>query len=113
MIYGTTGYTGHMAAEHAKALGVDVVITGRTAEKQESLAEHFDVSCRVFGLKVLGGETLESVGVLLNFSPFCHGDVAKINVMDQFAAGSCHTVSNSSAMMKLTKCAHIVCQSRI
>ncbi|WP_223570863.1 saccharopine dehydrogenase family protein [Pseudomonas sp. BF-R-26] len=71
MIYGATGYTGRMAAEHAKALGLDVVIAGRTAEKLESLAEQLDVSYRVFSLDALGAEALEGVGVLLNFAgPF-------------------------------------------
>jgi len=71
MIYGATGYTGRMAAEHAKALGLDVVISGRTAEKLESLAEQLDVSYRVFSLDALGAEALEGVGVLLNFAgPF-------------------------------------------
>ncbi len=71
MIYGATGYTGRMAAEHAKALGLDVVIAGRTAEKVKSLAERLDVPYRVFSPDALAAEALEGVGVLLNFAgPF-------------------------------------------
>lgn len=71
MIYGATGYTGRMAAEYAKALGLDVVIAGRTAEKVKSLAAHLDVPYRVFSPDALVAGSLEGVGVLLNFAgPF-------------------------------------------
>ena len=71
MIYGATGYTGRMAAEHAKALGLDVVIAGRTAEKVKSLAARLDIPYRVFSPDALAAEALEGVGVLLNFAgPF-------------------------------------------
>lgn len=71
MIYGATGYTGRMAAEHAKALGLDVIIAGRTAEKLGVLAEQLGVSYRVFSLDAIGADSLEGVGVLLNFAgPF-------------------------------------------
>lgn len=32
MIYGANGYTGRMAAEHAKKLGLELVIAGRSTE---------------------------------------------------------------------------------
>ncbi|MGE8154113.1 saccharopine dehydrogenase family protein [Pseudomonas vancouverensis] len=71
MIYGATGYTGRMAAEHAKALGLNVVIAGRTAEKLGVLAEQLGVSYRVFSLDAIGADALAGVGVLLNFAgPF-------------------------------------------
>ncbi|WP_413043506.1 saccharopine dehydrogenase family protein [Pseudomonas sp. YJ42] len=71
MIYGATGYTGRMAAEHAKAMGLDVVIAGRTAEKLESLAEQLDLPHRVFGMDALSADVLKDVKVLLNFAgPF-------------------------------------------
>lgn len=71
MIYGATGYTGRMAAEHAKALGLDIVIAGRTAEKVKSLATRLDVPYRVFSPDALAAEALEGVGVRLNFAgPF-------------------------------------------
>ncbi|KIF55209.1 MULTISPECIES: saccharopine dehydrogenase family protein [Pseudomonas fluorescens group] len=71
MIYGATGYTGRMAVEHAKALGLDLVIAGRTAEKLESLAAQLDVPFRVFKPNELTAQSLEGIAVLLNFAgPF-------------------------------------------
>ncbi|WP_085604554.1 MULTISPECIES: trans-acting enoyl reductase family protein [unclassified Pseudomonas] len=71
MIYGATGYTGRMAAEHARSLGLDVVIAGRTAKKIESLAAQLDVPYRVFAPETLAAESLEGIAVLLNFAgPF-------------------------------------------
>ncbi|WP_160109721.1 saccharopine dehydrogenase family protein [Pseudomonas izuensis] len=71
MIYGATGYTGRMAAEHAKALGLDVVIAGRTAEKLESLAQQLDIPYRVFSPDAPTAQAFEGIGVLLNFAgPF-------------------------------------------
>ncbi|AXI61329.1 hypothetical protein DLD99_12875 [Pseudomonas kribbensis] len=71
MIYGATGYTGRMAAEYARSLGLDVVIAGRTAEKLQSLAAQLDVPYRVFATDAVEAESLEGVAVLLNFAgPF-------------------------------------------
>ncbi|WP_223416265.1 MULTISPECIES: saccharopine dehydrogenase family protein [unclassified Pseudomonas] len=71
MIYGATGYTGHMAAEHAKALGLDVVIAGRNADRLMPLAAQLDVTYRVFAPDMLTVQSLEGIGVLLNFAgPF-------------------------------------------
>lgn len=71
MIYGATGYTGRMAAEHARSLGLDLVIAGRTAEKLQSLAAQLDVPYRVFATDAVAAESLEGVAVLLNFAgPF-------------------------------------------
>lgn len=71
MIYGATGYTGRMAAEHARSLGLDVVIAGRTAEKLQSLAAQLDVPYRVLAADAGAAESLEGVAVLLNFAgPF-------------------------------------------
>ncbi|WJK12359.1 saccharopine dehydrogenase family protein [Pseudomonas fluorescens] len=71
MIYGATGYTGRMAAEHAKALGLDLVIAGRTAEKLQSLAAQLNVPFRVFKPDELAAQFLEGIAVLLNFAgPF-------------------------------------------
>lgn len=71
MIYGATGYTGRMAAEHAKAQGLDVVIAGRTHEKLESLALELDVPYRVFTPDRQTAQHLNDIGVLLNFAgPF-------------------------------------------
>lgn len=71
MIYGATGYTGRMAAEHAKAQGLDVVIAGRNGESLESLAAQLCVPYRVFTPDNQAAESLEGIGVLLNFAgPF-------------------------------------------
>ncbi|TFH80347.1 saccharopine dehydrogenase family protein [Pseudomonas kribbensis] len=71
MIYGATGYTGRMAAEHARSLGLDVVIAGRTAEKLQSLAAQLDVPYRVFAADAVAAESLGGIAVLLNFAgPF-------------------------------------------
>ncbi|MEN2397487.1 hypothetical protein [Pseudomonas halotolerans] len=48
MIYGATGYTGRMAAEHAKTLGLDFVIAGRNGGRLQPLAAQLDVAYRVF-----------------------------------------------------------------
>ncbi|MFJ7792588.1 saccharopine dehydrogenase family protein [Pseudomonas sp. NPDC096950] len=69
MIYGATGYTGRMAAEHAKAQGLDVVIAGRNADRLASLATQLDVPYRVFNADA--SADLTGIGVLLNFAgPF-------------------------------------------
>ncbi|MHC8332860.1 saccharopine dehydrogenase family protein [Pseudomonas sp. LB3P25] len=71
MIYGATGYTGRMAAEHAKAQGLDVVIAGRNGAKLESLAAQLGVPYRVFTPDAQAVESLDGIGVLLNFAgPF-------------------------------------------
>lgn len=71
MIYGATGYTGRMAAEHAKAQGLDVVIAGRSSERLESLAAQLDVPHRVFTPDRHTAQHLNGIGVLLNFAgPF-------------------------------------------
>ncbi len=70
MIYGATGYTGRMAAEHAKQLGLNLVIAGRNAERLASLAAELDVPHRVFAADA---SQLQGIDVLLNFAgPFAH-----------------------------------------
>lgn len=69
MIYGATGYTGRMAAEQARAQGLDLVIAARNAEKLQALATELDVPYRVFGADA--SADLADIGVLLNFAgPF-------------------------------------------
>lgn len=71
MIYGATGYTGRMAAEHAKALGLDLVIAGRNTERLVLLATQLDVAYRVFAPDALTTQSMDGIGVLLNFAgPF-------------------------------------------
>ncbi|KOY01682.1 saccharopine dehydrogenase family protein [Pseudomonas nunensis] len=71
MIYGATGYTGRMAAEHAKAQGLNVVIAGRNAERLASLAAQLDVPYCVFTADAHAAKSLDGISVLLNFAgPF-------------------------------------------
>lgn len=68
MIYGATGYTGRMAAEHANALGLKLVIAGRNAERLAALGAHLAVPYRVF---TADAPLLQGIDVLLNFAgPF-------------------------------------------
>ena len=68
MIYGATGYTGRMAAQHAKTLGLNLVLAGRNAERLASLAVELDAPYRVFTADTA---QLEGIDVLLNFAgPF-------------------------------------------
>ncbi len=70
MIYGATGYTGRMAAEHAKQLGLEVVIAGRNAARLAALAARLNVPYRVFAADA---SQLQGIDVLLNFAgPFAH-----------------------------------------
>lgn len=73
MIYGATGYTGRMAAEHAKTLGLYLVIAGRNADRLAPLAAQLNVPYRVFNADATTAESLAGVSVLLNFAgPFAH-----------------------------------------
>ena len=70
LIYGATGYTGRMAAERAKALGLDFEIAGRNAKRLETLAAQLDVPYRVFDTHD-AEDSLSGISVLLNFAgPF-------------------------------------------
>ena len=68
MIYGATGYTGRMAATHAKAAGTPVILAGRSEGPLAGLASELGAEYRVFSL----GDTavidrhLEDVSVILN-----------------------------------------------
>lgn len=50
MIYGATGYTGRMAAEHATAAGLNPVLAGRDAPRLAALAAELGVEHRPFAL---------------------------------------------------------------
>ncbi|KTB82556.1 hypothetical protein AO069_16660 [Pseudomonas syringae pv. syringae PD2774] len=70
LIYGATGYTGRMAAERARALGLNVEIAGRNQQRLVSLAAQLDVKYRVFDADQAEG-FLSGISVLLNFAgPF-------------------------------------------
>lgn len=71
LIYGATGYTGRMAAQRAKALGLDFVIAGRNRPQLATLAEQLSVPMRVFAADAEADQSLFGIDVLLNFAgPF-------------------------------------------
>ena len=73
LIYGATGYTGRMAAERAKALGLNFEIAGRNHTQLAALAAHLGVPFRVFDADVDAENSLSGISVLLNFAgPFVH-----------------------------------------
>ena len=51
LIYGATGYTGQLAAEHAVSRGLRPVLGGRSAQAVKRLAESLGLECRAFGLE--------------------------------------------------------------
>jgi short subunit dehydrogenase-like uncharacterized protein len=68
MIYGATGYTGRMVAEHAKAAGTPVVLAGRSQGPLSTVASELGVEYRVFGLAdpTVIDQALTDVAVILN-----------------------------------------------
>lgn len=73
MIYGATGYTGRMAARHATAAGLELILAGRTADRLAPLAAELRAPFRVFSPDQLAADALAGVSVLLNFAgPFVH-----------------------------------------
>lgn len=68
MIYGATGYTGRMAAEHATAAGTPIVLAGRSEESLSRLAAELGIEYRVFGLSDTAAvdNGLAEISVLLN-----------------------------------------------
>ena len=75
MIYGTTGYTGRMAAEHAAAAGTPLILAGRDEETLASVAASLGVEYRVFTLEDTAAmdSSFGDVGVFLN----CAGPFAR------------------------------------
>jgi short subunit dehydrogenase-like uncharacterized protein len=68
MIYGATGYTGRIAAEHAVAAGLDPVLAGRDDARLAQLAGELEVGYRRFALDERDAvdNALSDVTVLLN-----------------------------------------------
>lgn len=50
MIYGATGYTGRMTAEHAAEQGMNLVLAGRDVDRLAHLADRLGVGYRAFSL---------------------------------------------------------------
>ncbi|VUC29571.1 unnamed protein product [Clonostachys rosea] len=68
LIYGATGYTGRLASEHARHIGLDFLVAGRSESKTKELATEIGVVSRVFGLESpeMIDEALSGCSVLLN-----------------------------------------------
>jgi short subunit dehydrogenase-like uncharacterized protein len=68
MIYGATGYTGRMVAEHAKAAGTPIVLGGRTEKPLADLAAKLGVEYRVFALDeaAMIDPALIDIGAIVN-----------------------------------------------
>lgn len=68
MIYGATGYTGRMAAEHASMAGLKPVLAGRDAARLAMLGERLGCEHRAFALgdDAAIEESLGDVALLLN-----------------------------------------------
>jgi len=68
MIYGATGYTGRMASEQAKAIGLDVILAGRDAARLSALGSELGVETRTFSLEDTSAidAALSNVAVVLN-----------------------------------------------
>ncbi|NRB55573.1 MAG: saccharopine dehydrogenase NADP-binding domain-containing protein [Salinicola sp.] len=71
LIYGASGYTGRMAAAHAKTLGLDFEIAGRNRQRLTALAEQLGIPLRVFEAVDGAAQALADIDVLLNVAgPF-------------------------------------------
>jgi short subunit dehydrogenase-like uncharacterized protein len=68
MIYGATGYTGRMAAAHAKTIGLDLILAGRDQTRLAELGRTLGAEHREFALDedAVVGAALRDVAVLLN-----------------------------------------------
>ena len=68
MIYGATGYTGRMAATHARAAGLDLILAGRDETRLAEFGRSLGVEHRVFTLNhdAAIDAALQDVAVLLN-----------------------------------------------
>lgn len=68
MIYGATGYTGRMVAEHAKAAGTPIILAGRSEKPLAELAAKLGVEYRLFALEdsALIDRSLTDVAVIVN-----------------------------------------------
>jgi len=75
MIYGASGYTGRMAAAHAKEAGLTLVVAGREEAPLQALATRLGVAYRVFALDSAADVDygLQDIAVLLN----CAGPFAQ------------------------------------
>ncbi|KAJ5344682.1 NAD(P)-binding protein [Penicillium brevicompactum] len=68
VIYGATGYTGRLVSEHAKAIGLNFMVAGRSERKLQILASRLEVPYRVFDLdqSTIIDSVLQDAFVILN-----------------------------------------------
>lgn len=68
LIYGATGYTGQLIAEHAVASGLRPVLAARSDEKLRALADRLGLEGRVFGLESPAAvrEGIRDIGVVVH-----------------------------------------------
>jgi saccharopine dehydrogenase (NAD+, L-lysine-forming) len=81
LIYGGTGYTGRLIAEHARSLRRAPVIAGRSADRVQALAARLGVPGRVVALDQPDAldQVLADIGVVINAaSPFAQSAPALI-----------------------------------
>ncbi len=65
LIYGATGYTGRLCAEHALARGLHPVLAGRNPDTVRPLAESLGLEWRAFGLSPAPAD-LRGIGAVLH-----------------------------------------------
>lgn len=75
MIYGATGYTGRLASQYSKSVGINPVVAGRSDGSVKQLASLLGVSYRTFGVddRQAVDSCLRGIRVLLN----CAGPFAR------------------------------------
>ncbi|MFE9006730.1 saccharopine dehydrogenase family protein [Streptomyces sp. NPDC007875] len=80
LVYGATGYTGKLVAEHAKESGLDVVAAGRNQERVKALGEELGVASRAFTVDdpALLRDALDGITVVLNVAGPFHRTAAPL-----------------------------------
>ncbi|RFU77340.1 saccharopine dehydrogenase [Trichoderma arundinaceum] len=68
MIYGATGYTGRLASEYSKSLGMNFIVAGRNDGSVKQIASSLEVPYRVFNTddRQILDSSLRGIRVLLN-----------------------------------------------
>ncbi|KAJ5087578.1 NAD(P)-binding protein [Penicillium angulare] len=73
LIYGATGYTGRMVSEHAKTIGLDFAIAGRTESKLKDMASRLNVPYYAFdlhGTAILDSNLKDTFAILNCAGPY-------------------------------------------
>lgn len=88
LIYGATGYTGQLIAEHAQERQLNVIVAGRNPDRVGELARKLGVPGRIFGLEdpAQVAKNLDGVAAVLNVAgPF--RDTAEVLMRAGIQAG--------------------------